>query len=534
MRHASILNYSLCGWFIIENSCFGQNCFFQILSCWWTMTTIQQPEMEGEEVLDLQSSTGTPSSSKSMSSSYFSVIYAPFTYPLSSHKLLPPLNSLVSIKDQVSHLTHPLAKLGHTSQIFSSAKVENMPGAPNDQERSAYSLKKTLKPPVGAVVDSLSTIRTDIVDKVSNLKSGVEDRVNAAREKVKTGVEYQVHSAREQVNTLVSGVELQVHLAKKQVNNAVDKACSVPLQVKTGVEYQVHSAREQVNTLVSGVELQVHLAKEQVNTAVDMACSVPLHCYTSSKDTATACVNLAIVTPFVKAKKQVNTAVDKACSVPLHCYTYSKDTATVYVNLAIVAPFAIYASTKESAFTFADQATIYAASFNAAQYALRVSDSGLGKTEMLLGLVPGEQVERVQMKVKKVRMTARQVRERARRRAARRNSDFDVHCPDQKELRAVSLEVIPEENATFVMVLFIMLVLLMLIVLMTLMLMLEDALENTLQEAKLGDDIVDLVGFSYILTLLSFFGISFPNFTQLVKEQESQAVVREGKGCTGN
>ena len=146
------------------------------------MSTFQQPEMEGEEVLDLQSSTGTPSSSKSMSSSYFSVIYAPFTYPLSSHKLLPPLNSLVSIKDQVSHLAHPLARLGHTSQIFSSAKVENMPGAPNDQERSAYSLKKTLKPPVGAVVDSLSTIRTDIVDKVSNLKSGVEDRVNAARE----------------------------------------------------------------------------------------------------------------------------------------------------------------------------------------------------------------------------------------------------------------------------------------------------------------------------------------------------------------
>ena len=437
--------------------------------------------------MDLQSSTGTPSSSKSMSSSYFSVIYAPFTYPLSSHKLLPPLNSLVSIKDQVSHLTHPLAKLGHTSQIFSSAKVEDLPSAPNDHECSAYSLKKTLKPPVGAVVDSLSTIRTDIVDKVSNLKSGVEDRVNAAREKVKTGVEYQVHSAREQVNTLVSGVELQVHLAKKQVNNAVDKACSVPL-----------------------------------------------HCYTSSKDTATACVNLAIVTPFVKAKKQVNTAVDKACSVPLHCYTYSKDTATVYVNLAIVAPFAIYASTKESAFTFADQATIYAASFNAAQYALRVSDSGLGKTEMLLGLVPGEQVERVQMKVKKVRMTARQVRERARRRAARRNSDFDVHCPDQKELRAVSLEVIPEENATFVMVLFIMLVLLMLIVLMTLMLMLEDALENTLQEAKLGDAIVDLVGFSYLLTLLSFFGISFPEFTQVVKEQESQAAAREGKGCTGN
>jgi len=446
-----------------------------------------------EEVLDLQSSKGTPSSFKSMSSSYLSVIYAPFTFPLSSHKLLPPLNSLVSIKDQVSHFTHPLARLEHTSQILSSAKVENLPGAPNGQERSAYSLKKTLKPPVSAVVDSLSTIRTDIVDKVINLKSGVEDRVNAAREKVKTGVESQVHSAREQVNTLVSGVELQVHLAKEQVNTAVDKACSVPLQVKTGVEYQVHSAREQVNTLVSGVELQVHLAKEQVNTAVD-----------------------------------------KACSVPLHCYTYSKDTATVYVNLAIVAPFAIYASTKESAFTFADQATIYAASFNAAQYALRVSDSGLGKTEMLLGMVPGEQVERVQMKVKKVRMTARQVRERARRRAGRRNGDFDVHCPDQKELLAVSLEVIPEENATFVMVLFVMLVLLMLIVLMTLMLMLEDALENTLQEAKLGDAIVDLVGFSYILTLLSFFGISFPNFTQLVKEQESQAVVREGKGCTGN
>ena len=480
------------------------------------MSTFQQPEMEGEEVLDLQSSTGTPSSSKSMSSSYFSVIYAPFTYPLSSHKLLPPLNSLVSIKDQVSHLAHPLAGLGHTSQLFSSAKVENMPGAPNDQERSAYSLKKTLKPPVGAVVDSLSTIRTDIVDKVSNLKSGVEDRVNAAREKVKTGVEYQVHSAREQVNT------------------AVNKAYSVPLHCYTSSKNTATRAREQVNTLVSGVELQVHLAKEQVNTAVDMACSVPLHCYTSSKDTATACVNLAIVTPFVKAKKQVNTAVDKACSVPLHCYTYSKDTATVYVNLAIVAPFAIYASTKESAFTFADQATIYAASFNAAQYALRVSDSGLGKTEMLLGLVPGEQVERVQMKVKKVRMTARQVRERARRRAARRNSDFDVHCPDQKELLAVSLEVIPEENATFVMVLFIMLVLLMLIVLMTLMLMLEDALENTLQEAKLGDAIVDLVGFSYLLTLLSFFGISFPEFTQVVKEQESQAAAREGKGCTGN
>ena len=78
-------------------------------------------------------------------------------------------------------------------------------------------------------------------------------------------------------------------------------------------------------------------------------------------------------------------------------------------------PFAIFASTKvlldvksvpiyfsscvetkhakETAFTFADQATIYAASFSAAQYALSISDTGLGRTEMLLGLVPGEQVE---------------------------------------------------------------------------------------------------------------------------------------------
>ena len=77
-------------------------------------------------------------------------------------------------------------------------------------------------------------------------------------------------------------------------------------------------------------------------------------------------------------------------------------------------PFAIFASTKvlldvksvpiyfsscvetkhakETAFTFADQATIYAASFSAAQYALSISDTGLGRTEMLLGLVPGEQV----------------------------------------------------------------------------------------------------------------------------------------------
>jgi len=401
--------------------------------------------------LDLQSSEGTPTSS-----SYLSVIYAPFTYPLSSHALLPPLNSLVRIKDQVSHLAHPLATLGNTSQIFSSAKGVNLSSAqeiwsPNGKVCAPYSLKKSLKPPVGAVVDSLITIRRDIVDKASNLKTGVEDRVNAAREKVTT--------------------------------------------FKTGVENQVHSAREQVNTLVSGVEFQVHLAKEQVNTAVDKACSVPLHCYTSSKDMATA-----------------------------------------YVNLAIVTPFAIYASTKESAFTFADQATIYAASFNAAQYALSVSDSGLGKTEMLLGFVPGEQVERVQMKVKKVRVTARQVRERARR-AARRNSseqsNFDEHCPDQKELLDVSLEIMPgemaDENATFVMVLFVMLVLLMLIVLMTLMLMLEDALENTLEEAKLGDAIVDIVGFSYILTLLSFFGISFPDFTHVVKEQESQAAAREEK-----
>ena len=93
---------------------------------------------------------------------------------------------------------------------------------------------------------------------------------------------------------------------------------------------------------------------------------------------------------------------------------FPQDIATAYVNLAIVTPFAIYASTKvlvdvnylpkhviycveskdvqESAFTFADHATIYAASFSAAQYALSISDSGLGKTEMLLGLVPGEQV----------------------------------------------------------------------------------------------------------------------------------------------
>ena len=201
-------------------------------------------------------------------------------------------------------------------------------------------------------------------------------------------------------------------------------------------------------------------------------------------------------------------------------------------------PSVLYASTKETAFTFADQATIYAASFSAAQYALGVSDSGLGTTQMLLSIVPGEQVERVQMKVKKVRMTARRVRERARR-AARRNSseqsDFD---PDQKELLGVSLEIMPgemeDENATLGMVLFVMLVLVMLLVVMLLMLVLEDALENTLQEAKLGDAIVDIVGFSYILTLLSFFGISFPDFTSAVKEQEAQAAVGEERSCTGN
>merc|ERR1719158_182241 len=142
------------------------------------------------------------------------------------------------------------------------------------------------------------------------------------------------------------------------------------------------------------------------------------------------------------------------------------------------------------------------------------------------------------MKVKKVRMTARRVRERARR-AARRNSseqsDFD---PDQKELLGVSLEIMPgemeDENATLGMVLLVMLVLVMLLVVMLLMLVLEDALENTLQEVKLGDAIVDIVGFSYILTLLSFFGISFPDFTSAVKEQEAQAAVGEGRKCTGN
>jgi len=471
------------------------------------MTTCEQPEMEGEG-LDLSSTKGTPSSFKSIPTSSLSVIYAPFTYPLSSLMLLPPLNSLVNIKDKASHLADPIARLGHTSQsqIFLGGTVGNPPSAqetpveiwpPKDQLRTSFSLKASLKPPVGAVVHSLNTIRTDIVDKVSNLRTDVEGRAHAAREKV---------------TTIKAGVEYQVHSAKEQVNTAVDRACKVPIHcytsskdiarekvttLKTGVEYQVHSARGQVNTLVSGVQLQVHSAKEQVNAAVDKACKVPLYCYTSSKDIATA-----------------------------------------YVNLAIVAPFAIYASTKETALTFADHATIYAASFNAAQYALSVSDSGLGKTEMLLGFVPSERVERVQMKVKKVRIAARQVRERARRAArARRNSseqsEFD---PDQKEFLAVSLEIIPgemaDENATFVMVLFVMLVLLMLIVLMTLMLVLEDALENALEEAKMGDAIVDIVGFSYILTLLSFFGISFPDFTHAVKEQEAQAAAREEKRYT--
>merc|ERR1719234_1538841 len=361
---------------------------------------------------------GTLSSSKkSIPTSSLSVIYAPFTYPLSSLMLIPPLNSLVNIKDQASHLAHPLARLGQASQIFSRAKMDPLPSSqeasaadetmsPDDQVLyPANSLKESLKPPVGAVVDSLVTIRTDIVDNHKTWRTGVEDRVNAAKEKVttfKSGVEFKVHSAREQVNTLVTGVELQVH-----------------------------SAREQVTIIRHGVEDRMSAAKVQVNTAVDRACSVPLLCYSSSKDIATA-----------------------------------------YVNLAIVTPFAIYASTKESAFTFADHATIYAASVSAAQYALSISDSGLGKTEMLLGLVPGEQVERVQMKVKKVRITARQVRERARRAArSRRNSseqnDFDVQYPDQKELFAVSLELMPgemaDENATLVMVLFVMLVLIMLI-----------------------------------------------------------------------
>ena len=422
------------------------------------MATSEHPVME--EVLDFHSSKGTLSSSKFMPTSSFesmptyypSVIYAPFTYPLSSLMRLPPVNSLVNIKDQASQLSHPLARLDQTSQTFSNVKVENLPSeqevlvkswSSNDQVHSACSQKAPLKPPGGLVVDSLNTIRTDIVDKVIDLRTGVENGVNVAREKV---------------TTIKTGVEYQVHSAKNKVNTAVDKACSVPLlcytsskdaarkkvtTIKSGVEYQVHSAKEQINTLVSGVELQVH-----------------------------------------SAKKKVNTAVNRACGIPFLCYTSSKDIATAYVNLAIVTPSVMYASTKETAFTFADQATIYAASFSAAQYALSVSDSGLGTTQMLLSIVPGEQVERVQMKVKKVRMTARRVRERARR-AARKNSseqsDFD---PDQKELLGVSLEIMPgemeDEKATLGMVLFVMLVLVMLLVVMLLMLVLEDALENTL------------------------------------------------------
>ena len=98
--------------------------------------------------------------------------------------------------------------------MFSSVKMEPLPSSQEasavaetlssdeDQVWPAYSLKESLKPPVGAVVDSLITIRTDIVDKVnfdrkvqprivhylqvSNLRTGVEDRVNAAKEKVPT------------------------------------------------------------------------------------------------------------------------------------------------------------------------------------------------------------------------------------------------------------------------------------------------------------------------------------------------------------
>ena len=317
--------------------------------------------MEGKR-LDLPSSKGPLSSVKSIPNSSLMVIHAPFTCPLSSRLLTLPLDSLVNIKEH---------RLGHACQMFSSTKVDSLPSAqgaenwsPNDQLCTAYSLK----PSVCAVVGSLITIRTDIVDKVYNLRTDVEDRVIAAREKLatfKTGVKDQVYSAKEPVNMLV-----------------------------TGVEHQVHSAKERATAIRHGVEDRMSVVKDQINIAVERACSVPLLCYTSSKDIATA-----------------------------------------YVNLAIVTPFAIYASTKDTAFTFADQATIYAASFSAAQYALSVSDSGLGKTEMLLGLVPCEQVERVQMKIKKVRITARQLRESARK-AARRNSseqsEFDVQYPDQR------------------------------------------------------------------------------------------------------
>ena len=175
------------------------------------MTVCEELEIERES-LDCK---GTLSSSKkSIPTSSLSVIYAPFTYPLSSLMLIPPLNSLVNIKDQASHLAHPLARLGQASQIFSRAKMDPLPSSqeasagvetlsPNDdQVYPAYSLKESLKPPVGAVVDSLITIRTDIVDKVnflkkvqlktvqylqvSNLRTGVEDRVNAAKDKVHT------------------------------------------------------------------------------------------------------------------------------------------------------------------------------------------------------------------------------------------------------------------------------------------------------------------------------------------------------------
>ena len=176
------------------------------------MTVCEEREMERES-LDCK---GTLSSSKkSIPTSSLSVIYAPFTYPLSSLMLIPPLNSLVNIKDQASHLAHPLARLGQASQIFSRAKMDPLPSSqeasasvetlsPNVDQvvYPAYSLKESLKPPVGAVVDSLITIRTDIVDKVnflrkvqpktvqylqvSNLRTGVEDRVNAAKEKVNT------------------------------------------------------------------------------------------------------------------------------------------------------------------------------------------------------------------------------------------------------------------------------------------------------------------------------------------------------------
>ena len=178
------------------------------------MTFCEEREMEREGLNS--NSNGTLSTSKKFipTSSSLSVIYAPFTYPLSSLMLIPPLNSLVNIKDQASYLAHPFAKLGHASQIFSSAKMEPLPSSQEasavaetlssdeDQVWPAYSLKESLKPPVGAVVDSLITIRTDIVDKVnfdrkvqpriihylqvSNLRTGVEDRVNAAKEKVPT------------------------------------------------------------------------------------------------------------------------------------------------------------------------------------------------------------------------------------------------------------------------------------------------------------------------------------------------------------